>query len=226
MKKRLSTDFGFDVSLKYEDREGDFINLTSQNDLNDLFLYSELQSTINVLVSEAIGLPQLAKTKSSSQASFQPLLSRGWSRGNTASSSSAVLTSSMASISRMPPRFPVIADSKLLPPGGEQLAVRDHWEAGGHAAYRSHAAREDRRRATGGVSARPAAREQRLEGGLATALGLGQLWQTDRLRHQHIDRTLQLAVQKQVVQVVLGGEVDEVSFPVFVLEAHVEAKVR
>ncbi|RYG62411.1 hypothetical protein EON64_17895, partial [archaeon] len=130
VKKRLSTDFGFDVSLKYEDREGDFINLTSQNDLNDLFLYSELQSTINVLVSEAIGLPQLAKTKSSSQASFQPLLSRGWSRGNTASSSSAVLTSSMASISRMPPRFPVIADSKLHPPGGERDGSNIRWKRG------------------------------------------------------------------------------------------------
>eukprot|EP01031_Cornospumella_fuschlensis_P031888 gene31888-38554_t len=126
VKKRLSTDFGFEVALKYEDKEGDFINLTSQNDLNDLLLYSEPQSTINVLVSEVISLPQLAKTKSNSQTSFQPLLSREWSRSNTANSASAGLTSNMASINRMPPRFPVIADNKM--PASEGSNIR--WKRG------------------------------------------------------------------------------------------------
>jgi hypothetical protein len=58
LKKRLSSDYGFDVSLKYEDKDGDIILLASQNDLNDLFLYGE-SDTINAIVSETISLPNV-----------------------------------------------------------------------------------------------------------------------------------------------------------------------
>lgn len=58
MKKRLSSDFGFDVVLKYEDRDGDLITLSTQNDLNDLFYYDNID-TLNVVISESISLPQL-----------------------------------------------------------------------------------------------------------------------------------------------------------------------
>jgi len=48
--KRLSMDYGFDVTLKYDDVDGDMITLASQNDLEDLFLYSP--ETVNVTVAE------------------------------------------------------------------------------------------------------------------------------------------------------------------------------
>lgn len=64
LKKRLSNDYGFDVSLKYEDREGDMITLTSQNDFNDLALTG--LEVVNVMVSEAIQLPTLQRTRSGS----------------------------------------------------------------------------------------------------------------------------------------------------------------
>jgi hypothetical protein len=84
------------VVLKYEDRDGDLITLSSQNDLNDLFLYdnhTNNSDTINVIVSESTSLPQLnirnnqngrGNVSSSSNAPY-PLLSasRDWSaRGN------------------------------------------------------------------------------------------------------------------------------------------------
>jgi hypothetical protein len=62
LKKRLSSDFGFEVALKYEDKDGDWIILSSQNDLNDIFEYHDHASqsdTINVIVSESTALPQL-----------------------------------------------------------------------------------------------------------------------------------------------------------------------
>lgn len=58
MRKRLSSDYGFDVSLKYEDRDGDMIILASQNDLDDVFLNTETE-TINVIISETLSLPNL-----------------------------------------------------------------------------------------------------------------------------------------------------------------------
>jgi hypothetical protein len=100
----LSADFGFDVSLKYEDRDGDYISLTSQNDLNDLFLYVE-GSTVNVVVTEAISLPQLTQRKSS-QSGLQPLLaplSREWSRSS--------VQSSQGPSTAFPQRFPASTNS-------------------------------------------------------------------------------------------------------------------
>ena len=58
LKKRLASDYGFEVSLKYEDKDGDFIILASQNDLDDLFMFSE-SDTVNAIVTEAITLPNL-----------------------------------------------------------------------------------------------------------------------------------------------------------------------
>ncbi len=46
------------MSLKYEDKDGDFIILASQNDLDDLFMFSE-SDTVNAIVTEAITLPNL-----------------------------------------------------------------------------------------------------------------------------------------------------------------------
>ena len=37
LMQRLAQDYGFEVSLKYEDRDGDYIILSCQNDLNELF---------------------------------------------------------------------------------------------------------------------------------------------------------------------------------------------
>lgn len=58
VKRRLSADYGFDVSLKYEDRDGDMIILASQNDLDDVFLNTETE-TINVTIAETLSLPNL-----------------------------------------------------------------------------------------------------------------------------------------------------------------------
>ena len=73
-------DYGFEVSLKYHDQEGDLITLASQNDLNDLLL-SGLE-TITVIVTEAL-LPNLHATKymkSSAAPSPLPYETRVWSR--------------------------------------------------------------------------------------------------------------------------------------------------
>eukprot|EP01035_Chromulina_nebulosa_P027649 gene27649-36393_t len=89
LRKRLSSDYGFDVSLKYEDRDGDMITLASQNDLNDLILSTNLQdiesrvqtnnsiissnassnTTVNVTVSEAVktSLPTLHANNTSNR---------------------------------------------------------------------------------------------------------------------------------------------------------------
>jgi hypothetical protein len=36
LKQRLIDDYGFDLTVKYEDMDGDFITIASQNDLNEL----------------------------------------------------------------------------------------------------------------------------------------------------------------------------------------------
>ena len=58
LRRRLSTDYGFDVSMKYEDKDGDMIILASQNDLDDIFMSDEAE-TINVMISETLSLPNL-----------------------------------------------------------------------------------------------------------------------------------------------------------------------
>jgi serine/threonine protein kinase/WD40 repeat protein len=61
LKKRLSNDFGFDVTLKYDDHEGDLITLSSQNDLDVIF--AEEHENVNVIVTENL-LPNVHGKKS------------------------------------------------------------------------------------------------------------------------------------------------------------------
>ena len=81
LKQRLSHDYGFEVSLKYHDQDGDLITLASQNDLNEL-IQSGLE-TVNVIVSESL-LPnlQLARATKPVLPSPSPTLSstREWSQ--------------------------------------------------------------------------------------------------------------------------------------------------
>ena len=59
VKKRLSSDYGFEVALKYEDSDKDMITLSSQNDFDDMFHLGI--ETINVHVTEAALLPNLSQ---------------------------------------------------------------------------------------------------------------------------------------------------------------------
>ena len=56
------------IKLEYEERDGDFVLLASQNDLTDLFLNEEttesMRDTINAIVFESISLPNLSNNKS------------------------------------------------------------------------------------------------------------------------------------------------------------------
>ena len=75
LKKRLATDYGFEVSLKYEDRDGDLITLSSQNDLEDLIAYTcEFEhDTVNVIVTEAIQLPTLSRRETPKNPTLFPI---------------------------------------------------------------------------------------------------------------------------------------------------------
>jgi hypothetical protein len=58
MKQRLEADYGFQVSLRYEDPEGDLITLSSQNDLIELVeSCPTLRGSVTVHVSQAARLP-------------------------------------------------------------------------------------------------------------------------------------------------------------------------
>ena len=71
LKKRLSLDYGFEVSLKYEDHDGDLIILSSQNDLDDLFASEIERDTVNVFVTESNNLlPALARRDTTKQQIF------------------------------------------------------------------------------------------------------------------------------------------------------------
>lgn len=113
MKKRLSSDYGFDVSLKYEDKDGDFIILSSQHDLDDLFIFGESE-TVNVNVSETVFLPHLqlkGSSKSIATASSTMPQMKDWSRNSSASNSShANMLKPIVNSSRVE-RFPSINDS-------------------------------------------------------------------------------------------------------------------
>jgi len=69
---RLTLDYGFDISLKYEDQDGDLITLTSQNDFEDLLMAES--DVVNVIVSENM-LPSLNNNKR------QPQVTSLWSQG-------------------------------------------------------------------------------------------------------------------------------------------------
>ena len=58
MKQRLEADYGFQVSLRYEDPEGDLITLSSQNDLIELIeSCPTIRGSVTVHVSQASRLP-------------------------------------------------------------------------------------------------------------------------------------------------------------------------
>jgi len=63
LNDRLCDDYGFRVSLKYEDADGDMITLSSANDLKELLSCG--QDSLNVIVSEAL-LPTLNRSRSNS----------------------------------------------------------------------------------------------------------------------------------------------------------------
>lgn len=116
LKRRLSSDYGFDVSLKYEDRDGDFILLSSQNDLDDLINFSE-RDTIDVVVTEAVVLPDLLRKSASKSGgvfnSGSLSSSREWQRN---SPSHALPTPNAAQVQRNShglklERFPSINDN-------------------------------------------------------------------------------------------------------------------
>lgn len=74
LKKRLSLDYGFEVSLKYEDADGDLIMLSSQNDFDDLVTNEIAEDTaINIIVSETHHLPLLARRDSSKNLTVLPV---------------------------------------------------------------------------------------------------------------------------------------------------------
>ena len=69
LRKRLSDDYGFDVALKYEDKEGDLITLSSQHDFEEL-VQSILATgaddcVVNVLVSAQVLLPSVQHNSNS-----------------------------------------------------------------------------------------------------------------------------------------------------------------
>ena len=70
LKERLFQDFGFHVSLKYKDEEGDQICLATQNDLQDLIASSPSGGVVNVDIKETM-FPE--PCRKSSQSSFRPL---------------------------------------------------------------------------------------------------------------------------------------------------------
>ena len=67
----MTLDYGFNISLKYEDQDGDLITLTSQNDFEDLLITES--DVVNVIVSENM-LPSLNKR--------QPQVTSLWSQGS------------------------------------------------------------------------------------------------------------------------------------------------
>ena len=73
LRKRLSSDYGFEVNLKYEDGDdGELIMLASQNDLDDLVGSNPNNDTVNIVVTEStVHLPTLASRRESNRP--QPL---------------------------------------------------------------------------------------------------------------------------------------------------------
>jgi serine/threonine protein kinase/WD40 repeat protein len=94
LKKRLTSDYGFEVSLKYEDKEGDLIILASQNDFDDLILSGS--ETVNVIVSEQSILPNLSRLSTSNRGSIGTPLQRTSSLFNNSSLAAPTPSSSFS----------------------------------------------------------------------------------------------------------------------------------
>lgn len=72
LRKRLALDYGFEVSLKYQDADGDLIILSSQNDFDDLVANEIAEDTINIVVSEMSVLPILSRRGTNKSLSIFP----------------------------------------------------------------------------------------------------------------------------------------------------------
>lgn len=122
------------MALKYEDRDGDMITLSSQDDLIDLLQYSSAE-TINITVSESTALPQLnvkANSTSSRNTAGNVLVSSSVMnqsreppvRGVHGTPSQSIAASRMLPIPRVE-RFPNIADNQR---GGDTLPSIIRWK--------------------------------------------------------------------------------------------------
>lgn len=131
LRKRLSSDYGFDVTLKYNDSDDDLITLNSQNDLDVLF--QEESDTVNVTVYENM-LPNVHSKKSAKPPSLWPTAvapSSDWTRnpGTPHAVASSPVTSSIPHLQPLRTtsrfdRFPVIETNS---PRAERLP---RWKKG------------------------------------------------------------------------------------------------
>ena len=130
LRRRLSTDFGFELSLKYEDEDGDMIVLSSQNDFTDLMLSG--METVNVIVSAAL-LPVVSQrtvkapasslgTPASSSSHGNWNLPNGGGRASAHTPSTPMMQNRTSSLER----FPVIDQSF----GSQQLQQAIRWKRG------------------------------------------------------------------------------------------------
>ncbi|GMH98600.1 hypothetical protein TrST_g10471 [Triparma strigata] len=100
LKQRLAQDYGFEVSLKYEDPDGDYITLSCQNDLNELFasVLEFKQRAVKVLV-DVTGQEKdagsqrvlLSPTPTASAATLNPLPTAGAGAIDLGESSTSLL---------------------------------------------------------------------------------------------------------------------------------------
>lgn len=92
------------MSLKYEDKDGDYIILASQNDFNDLFIFSD-SDTFSVMVSESVSLPNVNRKSTTIKPTtgvFNTVQnSQSWNRNSAGP----------AGLSGKLERFPIISDS-------------------------------------------------------------------------------------------------------------------
>eukprot|EP01038_Epipyxis_sp_PR26KG_P014312 gene14312-19196_t len=125
LRKRLSQDYGFDVALKYEDRDGDYIILSSQNDLEDLFLFTDTD-TINAIVSETISLPNLKrKTTPKSNVGLFNVTSASMSNSTNNQTSFNLPSRNISNVNRSE-RFPSLSENSISRPENHNI----RWKKG------------------------------------------------------------------------------------------------